>query len=271
MTWSALILAGSRPGTTDPVATYAGVSHKALIRLEGATLLDRVAAAVRAAGATRVAVSASDRAVVVEAMRLGLEVLPPAAGPSASVAAALTVLGTPLLVTTADHALLDGAWIARFLADVPAEADVATLLARRDVVEAVGPRDPAHLAALRRWRLVGVQPVLARHAGSRAGDRPVEPGGSGPQAAMADRLAAGATAAAALSVRPVDAGGGGAASRPAGGRGDGGGAEPVRPGRDRCRQARRSRSGPHAHRLLNLRKAIHDPIAPPCRDHLFRL
>ncbi len=143
MTWSALILAGSRPGTTDPVATYAGVSHKALIRLEGATLLDRVAAAVRAAGATRVAVSASDRAVVVEAMRLGLEVLPPAAGPSASVAAALTVLGTPLLVTTADHALLDGAWIARFLADVPAEADVATLLARRDVVEAVPPRPGA--------------------------------------------------------------------------------------------------------------------------------
>ena len=139
MTWSALILAGSRPGATDPVATYAGVSHKALIRLEGETLLARVAAAVRAAGATRVAVSASDRAVVVEAMRLGLEVLPPASGPSASVAAALTVLGTPLLVTTADHALLDGAWIARFLADVPADVDVATLLARRDVVEAVAP------------------------------------------------------------------------------------------------------------------------------------
>ena len=139
MTWSALILAGSRPGATDPVATYAGVSHKALIRLEGATLLARVATAVRAAGATRVAVSASDRAVVVEAMRLGLEVLPPAAGPSASVAAALTVLGTPMLVTTADHALLDGAWVARFLADVPDDADVATLLARRDVVEAVAP------------------------------------------------------------------------------------------------------------------------------------
>lgn len=136
---NALILAGSRPGAPDLVATYAGVAHKALIVLGGETLLARVAAAVRAAGATRVAVSADDPAVLAEAARLGLDVVPPAAGPSGSVAAGLAAMGTPLLVTTADHALLEAAWIARFVADVPAAADVAVLLARSDVVEAAAP------------------------------------------------------------------------------------------------------------------------------------
>lgn len=136
---NALILAGSRPGAPNPVAAYAGVAHKALAELAGRTLLARVAAAVQAGGATRVAVSADHPAVLAEAARLGLEVVPPAVGPSGSVAAGLAALGAPLLVTTADHALLESKWVRRFVADVPADADVAVLLARRDVVEAAAP------------------------------------------------------------------------------------------------------------------------------------
>ena len=60
-------------------------------------------------------------------------------GPSATVAAALRRLGTPLLATTADNALLETAWIAEFLAKVPADADLAAALARRDAVEAAAP------------------------------------------------------------------------------------------------------------------------------------
>jgi len=48
-------------------------------------------------------------------------------------------LGTPLLATTADNALLETAWIAEFLAKVPADADLAAALARRDAVEAAAP------------------------------------------------------------------------------------------------------------------------------------
>jgi len=136
--FAALILAGSRPGTPDPVAAYAGVPHKAMIVLDGMTLLARVAAALRGAGAGRIAVSADHPAVLIEAMRLGLEVIPPAAGPSDSVARGLDTLGTPLLVTTADHALLEAAWVTRFIADAPA-ADVAALLARQPEVEAAAP------------------------------------------------------------------------------------------------------------------------------------
>ncbi|WP_374294261.1 NTP transferase domain-containing protein [Sphingomonas sp.] len=134
MNFHALILAGSRGGP-DPVALHAGVSDKALAMVGGRTMLARVVEAVRAAGADRIMVAASSSAVAHAATTLGAEVLQASAGPSASTAAGLAQLGTPLLVTTADHALLEPGWITRFIADVQADADVAVLLARRDVIE----------------------------------------------------------------------------------------------------------------------------------------
>ncbi|PAX08376.1 GTP--adenosylcobinamide-phosphate guanylyltransferase [Sphingomonas lenta] len=171
----AVVLAGSRPGAVDPVAAYAGVAHKALIELDGATLLARVVEALRGAGC-EAAVSANAPEVVAQAERLGLPVLPTEAGPSASVGRALVELGTPLLVTTADHALLEPEWVRRFVVDVPANADVAVLLARRESIEAALPgtrrtylrfadgnwsgcnlfllRTPAAARAIDLWRLV---------------------------------------------------------------------------------------------------------------------
>jgi GTP:adenosylcobinamide-phosphate guanylyltransferase len=134
----ALVLAGSRGGP-DPVAAYAGVAHKALIELAGSPLLARVLAALRAAGAERIAVVASLAEVAALAAAEGAEALPAEAGPSASVRRGVEVLGAPLLITTCDHALLQAAWIERFVADAPADADIAVLLARRKVVEAAAP------------------------------------------------------------------------------------------------------------------------------------
>ncbi|MEW5686131.1 MAG: nucleotidyltransferase family protein [Pseudomonadota bacterium] len=136
--FSALVLAGSRGGV-DPVAAYGDAPHKALIRLQDRTLLERVVNALRDAGAARVAVISGHPLVRAEAERLNAEVLDEAAGPSLSVRAGAERLGTPLLVTTADHALLEGAWVSRFLADVPANVDVAALVAPRPVVEAAAP------------------------------------------------------------------------------------------------------------------------------------
>ena len=137
--FAALVLAGSRAGAEDPVAAYGGAAHKALIVLQGQTLLARVTCALRDAGAARIAVVSSHPQVRAEAARLGVETLDEAAGPSLSVQAAAGHLGTPLLVTTADHALLEAAWVERFLADVPADADVAALVAARATVEAAAP------------------------------------------------------------------------------------------------------------------------------------
>lgn len=138
MTPAALILAGSR-GVPDPVAMAEGVTHKSLVDVGGEQILTRVAMALREAGIERIAVVAGDGQVVGLAQRLGLEVLPPEDGPSASVAAAFARLGAPLLVTTSDHALLKAQWVRDFLADTPAGADVAMLLARRADVEAALP------------------------------------------------------------------------------------------------------------------------------------
>lgn len=135
----ALVLAGARP-QADPVAAYAGVSHKALIQLAGAPLLARVVAALEGAGVRQIAVCASDPQVTALAVRLGAEVLPAEAGPSLSALRGIEALGTPVLLTTSDHALLEAEWIAQFLQDASEAADVSVLLARRELVEAAAPR-----------------------------------------------------------------------------------------------------------------------------------
>lgn len=136
---AALVLAGSRPGSPDPVAAAEGVSHKSLVEIAGRPMLAHVVGALREAGVDRIAVSASDREVRDLALRLGCEVLATGAGPSASVAIGLDALGAPLLVTTSDHALLRPEWVHDFLADTPEGSDVAILLARREAIEAAMP------------------------------------------------------------------------------------------------------------------------------------
>jgi len=144
---TALVLAGTRSGG-DPLADYAGVSHKALIEVGGRTMVERVVEALVASSAVARVVVAIERPELLDGLA-GLR--PPRCakplhamptepgGPSATVAAALGALGTPLLVTTADNALLEPAWIAEFLAKVPADADLAAALARRDAIEAAAP------------------------------------------------------------------------------------------------------------------------------------
>ena len=134
LTFRALVLAGSRGGI-DAVASYAGVSDKALIVVDGQTMLERVVAALRAAGAGRIVVSASAPAVREQAIAVGAEVIDAAAGPSASVALAFDRMGAPLLVTTADHALLRPEWVRQFVGDVRAGTDVAVMLARRETID----------------------------------------------------------------------------------------------------------------------------------------
>ena len=136
---SALVLAGSRPGAPDPVALAEGVAHKALAQVGGTPMLARVVAALREAGVAQIAVSADEPAVTALARALGCRVIAPGPGPSASVAAGFAELGAPMLVTTADHALLDAQWVRAFLSDTPADADVAILLAHRDAVEQAAP------------------------------------------------------------------------------------------------------------------------------------
>ena len=143
---TALVLAGSRPGG-DPLAALAGVSHKALIDIAGLTMIERVVAALAASPSVSRIVICIDRADVLAGLA-GLrapacgkpvDTMPAAAGPSASVAAALAREGTPLLIVTGDHPLMRPEWIEAFLADAPADADVSVALSRRAAVLAAVP------------------------------------------------------------------------------------------------------------------------------------
>ncbi len=138
MNFAAIVLAGTRPGG-DPLAIAEGTSHKALIEVEGRTLLERVVTALRGSGAEPIAVSCNDPEVMALAQSLGAQVLPTGYGPSDSAALAFKRLGAPLVVTTADHALLQSEWIEQLVRDTPGDADIGIMLARRDAIEAIMP------------------------------------------------------------------------------------------------------------------------------------
>lgn len=172
MSRAALVLAGVRPGR-DPLAEFAGVTHKALIPIGGVTMLERVVAALRESGRIDRIVVSIDRPEL--ATLEGVEVLRSATSLSASVAEAFEATGAPLLVTTADHALLEPEWVRHFLDHLP-DTDVAAGLARSDRVQAAAPetkrtylrfadgafsgcnlfylRDMRAMAAVRLWREV---------------------------------------------------------------------------------------------------------------------
>lgn len=140
MTLPVLILAGSRDGARDPLAVHGKVAHKALLSVAGKPMLGRVLATLEATqGLGPFYVSIEDPQAV--APLLGeATVMPTASGPSGSVALALESLGTPLLVTTADHPLLRSAWIHEFLhaatdANATPPCDLAVGVASRAVIE----------------------------------------------------------------------------------------------------------------------------------------
>ncbi|HEU5285018.1 MAG TPA: nucleotidyltransferase family protein [Sphingomicrobium sp.] len=132
--WTALVLAGSRPGR-DPFAASHGTDLKALIPVGGEPMVRRPVAALLASeriGQVRVLAQQAPR--IAQALpadpRLTVE---PSAGTIATTlerVCADPATRWPLLVTTADHALLDTAMIDDFC-DRSAQADIAIAVVER--------------------------------------------------------------------------------------------------------------------------------------------
>ena len=132
--WTALLLAGSRPGG-DPFAASHGTDLKALIPLAGKPLVVWPAAALLAApevGRVRVLAQEVERIAAALPTDERLSVERSGATIAATLSAILADPATryPLLVTTADHALLDPAMIADFCARAEG-ADLAIGLVER--------------------------------------------------------------------------------------------------------------------------------------------
>lgn len=141
--WTALLLAGSRPGV-DPFAEAHGTDLKALIPVAGVAMVARPAAALLSAPeVTRVRVLAQQPERISAALPADprLEVTASGATIAATLDAILADAATrfPLLVTTADHALLDTDMIADFCAAAEG-ADLAIGLVERRALDARLPQ-----------------------------------------------------------------------------------------------------------------------------------
>ena len=143
LSWTALVLAGSRPGR-DEFAESHGTDLKALIPVGGVPMVGRPVAALLAApevDAVRVLAQQPERIAAVLPVHEKLSVEASGATIAATIEAILADPATcfPLLVTTADHALLDEAMIADFCA-AAAGAGVAIGLVERRALDARLPQ-----------------------------------------------------------------------------------------------------------------------------------
>ena len=141
--WTALVLAGSRPGR-DEFAQSHGTDLKALIPVGGVAMVVRPVSALLAAPevkAVRVLAQQPERiaAVLRDDARLSVEVSGATISSTLEAILADPATSFPLLVTTADHALLDAAMIADFCASA-AGADLAIGLVEKRALDARLPQ-----------------------------------------------------------------------------------------------------------------------------------
>jgi GTP:adenosylcobinamide-phosphate guanylyltransferase len=145
-TWTAILLAGDRPGG-DPLARHLGVPNKALIRVGGSTLLRRAADTLLAAPEVRRVVILAqhpDALMIGDAAELAVHPKISLAASGAGIASSISAIAGsalapfPLLVTTVDHALLTPAMLAEFLPATD-DCDIAVGVGERSVLESKYP------------------------------------------------------------------------------------------------------------------------------------
>jgi GTP:adenosylcobinamide-phosphate guanylyltransferase len=152
------LLAGSRPGG-DPFAARYGAAMKALIPIAGEPMVLRPLRALLASK------SVEDVRILTQEPDLLAPVLPDAPGWSVepsrgTIAETLEAICTaedarwPLLVTTADHALLDAAMIDQFCADAEG-ADLAIGVVTKSALEKRLPQSRRTWIGLRRGKYTG--------------------------------------------------------------------------------------------------------------------
>lgn len=166
---TALVLAGPRTGG-DPLANAFDVPHKAALPVAGRPMGEWVVQALRDTPAIgRVLVAADWRSLGDSVSLMAREkVVPVAAFPTigATLEAVLQAVKLPLLITTVDHPLLTPEMVMEFLGKVPADADGALAVARREVVRQIYPGAGSGYMRFRGARVTGCNLFLL--AGPRA-------------------------------------------------------------------------------------------------------
>ena len=146
--WTALVLAGQRPGI-DPVAAHFGLEAKALIPVAGEPMLSRVLRALAAAPQIgRIIILAQnaddllahpDLAWAAADAKISARVSGKTISGSVLAAVDDPAIGIPVLVTTADNVMLTPASIAEFIAGAGSTDVSVAMVERSNLVAAVGP------------------------------------------------------------------------------------------------------------------------------------
>jgi GTP:adenosylcobinamide-phosphate guanylyltransferase len=157
--WNALVLAAGR-GPGDPMAAAHGVARKCEIPIDGVPMLKRVAGTLSAHRSISDVVVSIEKEIAMREILGGIGALFAQSEDSApaSVLAAIEsgVARLPLLVTTADHPLLDEAMIDFFLdAADSSGADLCVALARDRVIREAYPEAKRTYLKLGRVRVSG--------------------------------------------------------------------------------------------------------------------
>lgn len=136
MSIAVLILAGSRDGERDPLARLGNVSHKALLPVQGIPMIERVLQTLEQVpdiGKLWVSIEQPD---LLAYLGNRITLLKAAPSPSESVYQALEIIGTPCLVTTADHALLQPEWVMEFIQkSQDAHVDLTAGIASKEIIQ----------------------------------------------------------------------------------------------------------------------------------------
>jgi GTP:adenosylcobinamide-phosphate guanylyltransferase len=144
--WTSIVLAGRRPGENDFAAAH-GVAAKALIRAGGEPMLGRVARALLdspSIGRIVVLAQEAEELLTGELEWMATDPRISAARSGDGISASVgSLAGTeaapwPVLVTTADHALLRPEMVEAFIAGA-AGVDVAFAMVERKTIEAAHP------------------------------------------------------------------------------------------------------------------------------------
>lgn len=143
--FTAIVLAGQRPGRVDALAESAGVPNKSLVPIDGAPLIRHVAAALAATpGLRRLRIVAEPQVhaalkAALPRMPAPVEFVTAADNLADSVYAAAAGVDGPMLVTTSDNVLLTPGAARAVLAPLAEGADVSLAMATEVSVKAAHP------------------------------------------------------------------------------------------------------------------------------------
>ena len=143
--WTAIVLAAGR-GPNDPMAKAYGVTHKCALPVNGMPMLQRVVGALRQSRSiAAISISIEDPAIVHATLAKrdpGVSIIPSEQSAPLSAIVAIRKHATfPVLLTTADHALLTPEMIDYFCGEAEQNgADFSAGLARAETVLAAYPQ-----------------------------------------------------------------------------------------------------------------------------------